>query len=169
MSEPDQNKAQEAGEIARLLSYVLLLLSSTGLLIASRSIPVSRFDVLGAGAFPMIVFALIALVSTGAIISAARSIPKQAYGLFVAQAIGWSRRCYLVFISLAAFSVYLITIPVLGFSIASFLFLFGLQTILMPCSIKTVSIAFMIALIFSFGLNWLFAEVFTVFLPRGVL
>jgi len=26
-----------------------------------------------------------------------------------------------------------------------------------------------VAVVFSFGLNWLFAEVFTVFLPRGVL
>lgn len=169
MSDPADMKAKEAGEVARLLSYVLLLLTSAGLLIVSRSIPASRFDALGAGAFPMIVFALIVLVSTGAIIGAARNIPRPAYGRFVAQTIAWSRRCYLVFISLGAFSVYLLAIPAVGFSIASFVFLFGLQLVLMPRSVKSVSIAVVIALVFSFGLNWLFAEVFTVFLPRGTL
>lgn len=167
MSDAPDMKTQEAGEIARLLSYVLLFLGSIGLLIAARSIPASRFESLGAGAFPTIVFGLIAVVSAGAIFGAVRDIPKAAYGQFVNQSVAWARRCYLVFISLGAFSGYLLAIPVLGFSITSFVFLFCLQLILMPRSAKSVLLALVIAVVFSFGLNWLFAEVFTVFLPKG--
>lgn len=167
MSDAPNMKTQEAGEIARLLSYVILFLASVGLLIAARSIPASRFETLGAGAFPTIVFGLIALVSAGAIFGAVRDIPKTAYGQFVSEAVAWARRCYLVIISLAAFSAYLLAIPVLGFSIASFIFLFCLQLILMPRSAKSILLALVIAAVFSFGLNWLFADVFTVFLPKG--
>ena len=63
----------------------------------------------------------------------------------------------------------LIAIPVLGFSLASFLFIFGLEVVLMPRRPVAIAVALVVALVFSFGLNWLFAEVFNVFLPRGVL
>jgi len=167
MSDAPNMKTQEASEIARLLSYVALFVGSIGLMIAAQTIPASRFEALGAGAFPTIVFALIALVSAGAILGAVRVIPKTAYAEFTAAAVAWARRCYLVFVSLGAFTVYLLAIPVLGFSIASFIFLFGLQLVLMPRTAKSIALAVAVAVVFSFGLNWLFAEAFTVFLPKG--
>jgi len=169
MSDTPNMKSQEASEIARLLSYLVLFFGALGLLIAARAIPASRFEALGAGAFPQIVFGLIVLVSGGAIIGALRGIPKAAYGSFADQSIAWVRRCYLVFVCLGAFTLYLLAIPVLGFSIASFIFLLCLQLILMPRSAKTMAVALIVAAVFSFGLNWLFAEVFTVFLPKGAL
>ncbi|EEB83313.1 hypothetical protein RGAI101_461 [Roseobacter sp. GAI101] len=42
-----------------------------------------------------------------------------------------------------------------------------MQLILMPRSAKSILLALVIAAVFSFGLNWLFADVFTVFLPKG--
>lgn len=164
----DKEQAKEAGEIARLLSYALILLASAGLFWAATGIPTSRFERLGAGAFPQIVFAAIALVSVIAIVDALRKIPAGAYGRFAAQTAAWVRRCYLVFICLGALTLYLLVIPLLGFSITSLIFLFVLQVILMPRTRRSILIAAIVALIFSFGLNWLFAEVFTVFLPRGV-
>ena len=171
MSETELEKmhAKEAGEIARLLSYVLILLASVGLFVAATGIPTSRFERLGAGAFPQIVFGAIALVAMVAIVDALKKIPASAYGRFGAQTAAWACRRYLVFISLAALTLYLLAIPLLGFSIASLVFLFGLQVILMPRSPKSLLIAAVVAVVFSFGLNWLFAEVFTVFLPRGTL
>ena len=100
---------------------------------------------------------------------ALRQIPRHAYGDFAAQAVAWAKRCYLVFVCLGALTAYLLVIPVLGFSIASLIFLFVLQVILMPRTPKSIVLAAVVAVVFSFGLNWLFAEVFTVFLPRGVL
>ncbi len=165
----DKEQAQEAGEIARLLSYVVILLASVGLFLAATGIPTSRFGQLGAGAFPQIVFAAIALVAVMAIVDALRKIPGSAYGRFAAETVLWARRRYLVFICLGALTVDLLAIPLLGFSIASLVFLFVLQVILMPRTRRSILIAAIVALTFSFGLNWLFAEVFTVFLPRGVL
>jgi uncharacterized membrane protein YraQ (UPF0718 family) len=72
-------------------------------------------------------------------------------------------------VCLGALTAYLLAIPLLGFSIASLIFLLGLQVILMPRTVKSIVIATIIALVFSYGLNWLFAEVFNVFLPRGVI
>ena len=163
---PDE--AKEAGEIARLLSYIVLLLASFGLFFVASGIPTSRFEKLGSGAFPQIVFAAIAFVAVIAIIDALRKIPRQAYGRFAVQTRGWVRGRYLVFIILGALALYVLAIPIIGFSIASFVFVFAVQVILMPRRTKSVVIAFVIALIFSVGINWLFAEVFTVFLPRGV-
>jgi len=163
----DQKQLLEGGEIARLLSYVVLLVASVGLFLAAGSIPASRFERLGAGAFPQLVFAAIAIVCVIAIADALRRIPLSAYGRFAAQTAGWARRHYLVFISLAALTAYLLAIPLVGFPIASLVFLFGLQLVLMPRRPASILIAAAVALVFSFGLNWLFAEVFAVFLPRG--
>ncbi|RMC30200.1 tripartite tricarboxylate transporter TctB family protein [Paracoccus alkanivorans] len=165
----DEKLAREAGEIARLLSYVLILIAAVGLFFTAAGIPTSRFERLGAGAFPKIVFAGIALVAAIAIIDALRKIPSGAYGRFTAQTVAWAKQRYLVFVTLAALAGYLILIPLLGFSIASFMFILGLELVLMPRRPATLVIAMIVAAIFSFGLNWLFAEVFTVFLPRGVL
>lgn len=162
-------RAQQAGDIARLLSYVLLLLASAALFVAARQIPVSRFERLGAGAFPTLVFGAIVFMSLLAIIDAARKIPRAAYADFAHQTRRWVRQRYLVFIVLAALGLYLVLIPLLGFSWASLLFVFGVQLILMPPSPKRLLLAMVIALLFSFGINALFAEVFNVFLPRGVL
>ncbi|MCD9149329.1 tripartite tricarboxylate transporter TctB family protein [Pseudophaeobacter flagellatus] len=164
----DKQQAGEAGEIARLLSYVLTLLASAGLFVSANAIPISRFEQLGAGAFPKIVFAGIALVALIAIVEALRKIPAGAYGRFARQTLAWAGRRYLVFVTLGALAVYLVLIPVLGFSIASFLFILGLELVLMPRRAATLLVAVIVAAVFSFGLNWLFAEGFTVFLPRGV-
>jgi hypothetical protein len=159
----------EAGEIARLLSYLVLLLASIGLFLSANAIAESRFEKLGAGAFPKIVFVGLAIVSGIAIIDSVRKIPGTAYGRFMTQTAAWVRRRYLVFVCLGALTAYLLAIPLLGFSIASLIFLLGLQVILMPRTVKSIVIATIIALVFSYGLNWLFAEVFNVFLPRGVI
>ncbi|WP_417599840.1 tripartite tricarboxylate transporter TctB family protein [Pararhodobacter oceanensis] len=169
MSDGASHKArrQEAGDIARLLSYLAILLASIGLLLSAMAIPASRFERLGAGAFPKIVFAGLILMAAIATIDALRKLPRAAYGRFLSDAVSWVRRRYLVFVSLAALGLYIAVMPKIGFSIASFLFIFGLELLLMPRRMTTIAIGLIVALVFSFGLNWLFAEVFNVFLPRG--
>lgn len=168
MSEASGDDLKEAGEIARLLSYIIFLLASFVLFFIAARIPTSRFETLGSGAFPQIVFAAIGFLAVIAIVDSLRKIPIYAYGRFAATTIDWVRRRYLVFVTFSALALYIIAIPLIGFSIASFVFVFVVQMILMSRSVKSTVIAFFIALVFSFGLNWLFAEVFTVFLPRGV-
>ena len=67
------------------------------------------------------------------------------------------------------FAVYLGVMPWTGFSLASFVFLLIAQLMIAGVSRRTVMQSIIAALIFSVGLNLLFAEVFNVFLPRGVL
>lgn len=168
MSHSTHDKVLEAGEIARLLSYFIILIASVGLFFAADNIPTSRFETLGAGAFPQIVCAAIGLLTIFAIVDSLRKISYLGYGRFYTEVKAWMHRRYLVFITLGALALYILVIPIIGFSIASMIFIFTVQVILMPRTTKSIAIAFITALVFSFGLNWLFAEVFTVFLPRGV-
>ncbi|MFO8126242.1 tripartite tricarboxylate transporter TctB family protein [Yoonia sp.] len=163
----DMIKGGEAGEVARLLSYIALLAVSAGLFLEARTIPTSRFEVLGAGAFPMLVHGVLILLLLSAIAGSIRMLPAEAYGRFVSQIGQWARARRLVFVVFGCLGVYLFTMPAIGYPIATFGFLLVLQITFAPKTRKAIAIAISLALIFSFGLNWLFAEVFNVFLPRG--
>jgi len=165
--ETDALNRKEAGEIARLLSYVVLLAVSTTLFLEATVIPTSRFEVLGAGAFPMLANGVLMLLLAGSIIGAIRRIPRPAYGAFAGAVAHWVRTRRLVFVVFACLGAYLIAMPMIGYPIATFVFLVVLQLSLAPRTPKTIALTLGLALLFSFGLNWLFAEVFNVFLPRG--
>lgn len=163
----DQDRKGESGEIARLLSYVALFAVSAGLFIEARAIPTSRFEVLGAGAFPMLVHVALMLLLASSILGSVRKLPAGAFGRFSDQAVAWARARRLVFAVFACLVLYVLAMPVTGYPIATFIFLIVLQLILAPKTRKAFAIALVLAVILSFGLNWLFAEVFNVFLPRG--
>jgi hypothetical protein len=78
-------------------------------------------------------------------------------------------RYRLVVAVLAFFVAYVAAMPQLGFSLASLVFLFATQLVLGPKTPRAIAVMAVVALVFSFGLNWLFAEAFNVFLPRGRL
>lgn len=158
---------EEPGEIARLLSYVALLAVSGGLFLEATGIPTSRFEVLGAGAFPMLVHGVLIVLLLGAIFGSLRRIPAAAYGRFGAQVTDWARARRLVFVLFVCLGLYLAGIPVIGYPVATLVFLGVLQITLAPKTKAAFAIALVLAVVFSFGLNWLFAEVFNVFLPRG--
>lgn len=159
----------EAGEIARFLSYIFLLAASAALFVSAGQIPSSMFETLGAGAFPRFVFAAIFLVALVAAVDSQRKIPRQAWGRLSSEVRQFVKVRYLVVTCFAVFVAYLLLLPVVGFSVASFAFVFSMQVILMPRNPVTLVIAALVALTFSFGLNALFADVFNVFLPRGEL
>lgn len=167
MSGPTITTQQEPGEVARLLSYVALLSVSAGLFLEARTIPTSRFEVLGAGAFPMLVHGVLISLLLIAITGSIRAIPGDAYGRVAAGITDWAWARRLVFAVFACLAIYLWFMPIIGYPIATFGFLAVLQITLAPKTRKAVAIALVLSLIFSFGLNWLFAEVFNVFLPRG--
>ncbi|TLP60307.1 tripartite tricarboxylate transporter TctB family protein [Parasedimentitalea maritima] len=167
MNNADENHSLEAGEIARFLSYIAILAASVALYLSAEHIPSSRFEVLGAAAFPRFVFAAIFLIAVIAIVDSLRKIPGHAWGRFGSEVQHWLKTRYLVIVCFVVFAAYLLLVPILGFSIASFAFVFGLQLILMPRKPLTLLVAVLVALAFSFGLNAMFAEFFNVFLPRG--
>ncbi|MBY6201735.1 tripartite tricarboxylate transporter TctB family protein [Maritalea mobilis] len=159
--------SQEAGEIARLLSYVALLAVSAGLFLEARAMPTSRFEVLGAGAFPMLVHGCLSLLLVASIIASLRKIPVGAYAAFASATAQWVREKRLVVFLFVCLAVYVTSMPVIGYPVATLLFLLVLQITLAPKTRMAIATALILSLVFSFGLNWLFAEVFNVFLPRG--
>jgi len=146
---PALSPKQEAGEFARLLSYVALLAVSAGLFLEAQTIPTSRFEVLGAGAFPMLVHVVLILLLLSAIIGSLRTIPTDAYRRFAAQATEWAQARRLVFVLFACLAIYLLAMPVIGYPIATFVFLAVFQITLAPKTRKAVGIALGLALIFS--------------------
>lgn len=158
---------EEAGEVARLISYAAILAVSIFLFFDARGLPTSRWEVLGAGAFPQLVFGLLSALSGLAIVGSLRKLSIAGASGFAAAAAGWLRRRYLVPVIAACFGGYLLAIPQVGFSVATFVFLLATQLVLAPRRWTSFLLALVVALLFSFGLNALFAEVFNVFLPRG--
>ena len=163
----DLTGREGAGDIARLLSYVLLLALSGGLFLEAWSIPTSRFEVLGAGAFPMLVHGTLILLLLTAIVGSLRKIPAEAYGRFAGEFGHWVRTRRLVLALFACLGVYLAVMPMIGYPLATLVFLLVLQLLFAPKTRRAVALAVILSLVFSFGLNWLLAEVFNVFLPRG--
>lgn len=163
---PDMRNS-ESGEIARLLSYVALLAASVGLFLEARAIPTSRFEALGAGAFPMLVNGALSLLLVGAIIGSVRSIPAAAYPRFARAVSLWVGERRLVLFMFLCLLAYMAALPVVGYSITTLVFLLVMLLSFSPRTKTAIALSVGLALLFSYGLNWLFAEMFNVFLPRG--
>jgi hypothetical protein len=157
-----------SGEIARLLSYIVLLATSGGLFWEATAIPTSRFEVLGAGAFPMLVHGCLIVLLVSAITSSLRRLPASAYAQFAGDFQAWLKARQLVFVLFVCLGLYLAMMPVIGYSIATFVFLAVLQFWFAPKTKSVAATVLVLAIVFSVGLDWLFDEVFNVFLPRGV-
>ncbi|SFP41573.1 tripartite tricarboxylate transporter TctB family protein [Tranquillimonas alkanivorans] len=161
------DRKTESGEIARLLSYAVLLAVSVGLFWEASTIPTSRFEVLGAGAFPMLVHGVLILLLLSAIIGSLRQLPRHAYARFASDFGDWAKARRLVFVLFLCLGLYLSALPIVGYPAATFVFLAVLQLWFAPKTKTAAIIVLFLAIVFSLGLNWLFAEVFNVFLPRG--
>jgi len=166
-SAPSRSVAEEA---ARLASYLLLIAVSGGLYIVAGDLPASRWEPLGAGAFPRLVLGTLAFFCAIAAIDSARKLAtRRRWAQPGAGVRAWLARHRLVLALFAGFGVYLAIIAELGFSLASFLFLLFAQVLLAPRRWQAWLTALVIAFVFSWGVNLLFAEDFEVFLPRGRL
>ncbi|MBV18014.1 tripartite tricarboxylate transporter TctB family protein [Thalassospira sp. GB04J01] len=167
----DASAASRArAEFARLISYIVFGLGSVYLSVRASALPTSRWEPLGAGSFPKLVFAVLAVLC---LISAVRTVidlrkTGHLSGLGAALA-EWLKVRRFAFALFGLLVIYLGVLPYAGFSLATFMFLLITQLMIAGISKKTVIQSLIAALIFSVGLNLLFAEVFNVFLPRGVL
>ncbi|MBJ3778790.1 tripartite tricarboxylate transporter TctB family protein [Acuticoccus mangrovi] len=173
-SGPAPSDAAPAGEVAaeraRLVSYVVLFAAAAGLYVVSLSLPTSRWEPLGAGSFPRLVMVALGALSLVAALGSVRKLRRlgaaPAANPLVAAFFARHRVVVAVF---AAFAVYLALLRPLGFAVATFLFLLAAQLLIARWSWRGLALAIVVAAVFSFGLNFLFATVFMVFLPRGIL
>ena len=157
-------------EFARLISYIVFGLGSVYLSLRAGELPTSRWEPLGAGSFPQLVFAVLAVLCLITAVRAIIDIRKAGRldGLLEGLC-GWLKVRRFSFALFGLLVVYLGVLPIAGFSLATFVFLLITQLMIAGISKKTVIQSVIAALIFSVGLNLLFAEVFNVFLPRGML
>lgn len=147
----------------RMISYALLIAVSILLFIEAGNLPASKWEPLGASAFPKIVLGLLAGLSILAAyfdylkyrVLNQKKVNKGLYN---------QRLVIYLFILLIC---YLGATPFLGFRIATFIFLVCAQLLLGPKNVKTYVIIFMVSLLFSFGIYELFAQAFDIYLPRS--
>jgi hypothetical protein len=140
----------------------------TVLFLQAGDLPSSMWEPLGSGSFPRLVLAALVLINLAIILKEARafaSLTPAEKGL-----VGrWIWRHRLAFGVLALFATYIFAVPLLGFALASLVFLLASQWLLGARSIKAIGIGVVVALVFSFGVDTLFRDVFVISLPRGLL
>lgn len=158
-----------------LLQFALnaVMLAGFGFLFwQAGMLPESRWEPLGAGAFPRVVLGVLMLLNLITLIqSAPRAYAELGYGPARLAGVAWRTMVEFrtVFTVLAAFGVFLLLIRPLGFMIAAFLFAFGVQMLLGPRTVRNLVISAIIAAVVAAGLQIFFAQVLYVFLPRGPL
>lgn len=134
------------------------------------TLPASRWEPLGAGSFPRLVFAalvlLTALDAAGGVrrLRAGPGVDRRALGRLARR---WLIERRLVIALFALFALYLAAIAPLGFPLATLGFMLAAGALLAPRTARAWAIAALLAVVFSYGLNALFAGVFDVFLPRA--
>lgn len=154
------------GRLGQLLSYAVILALAVWLFWEAGDLPASRWEPLGAGTFPRLVLGALGLLAATAFVRELRLWRRE--GGAVRVALGPALMRYrLVVAVLGSFLIYVALLPQLGFSLASLVFLLATQLLLGPKTPRAIAVMVIVALVFSFGLNWLFAEAFNVFLPRG--
>ncbi|WP_349371868.1 tripartite tricarboxylate transporter TctB family protein [Salinarimonas sp.] len=181
---PDRNEGGVATpalatEVARLVSYLAIVAVAAVLFVDAGALPSSRWEPLGAGAFPRLVMGLLVVLGLIAAVDGVvriarerrrRAASGEATASFGATVGGFLVRRRLVIGAFAAFGVYLGVLRTLGFEIATFLFLVVVMALVAPREkrgAKGLALMVVVALVFSFGLDFLFDRVFNVFLPRG--
>lgn len=159
---------RRARALAHLVLNGALAALFTTLFMRAGALPSSMWEPLGAGSFPRLVLAVLIVINLGIMAQEwrhFRGASSAAPGLIKR----WLWRHRLAFGVLALFALYILGVPILGFSLASLAFLILGQLALGVRRPRSLAIAAVIAVTFSFGLDWLFRDVFIISLPRGLL
>lgn len=156
--------ASPRGDLGRLIAYLVLLVGSIGFLILALALPASRWEPLGAGAFPAITLGVLIVLCLTGLLQEARG------GIGRSQAFGAALRAHgLVIFTFLSFVLCVLALPFFGFGVSTFVFLLVVQISLAPKTWRARTVAVVVAAVFSFGLVWFFEELFEVFLPRASL
>lgn len=165
VTEADNSRANAWAQVTlnALLAALFIFL-----FIRAEDLPSSMWEPLGSGSFPRLVLGVLVLLNLGLVVQELRrglGSPRLPQGLYR----NWLWRHRLALGLLGLFAIYTLAVPTLGFRLASFIFLILAQVLLGARRLRGLTIAIIIALLFSFGIEMLFRDVFTIGLPRGVL
>jgi len=163
-----ETTAGQANARAHIVLNAALAMLFIGLFAQSASLPSSMWEPLGAGSFPRLVLGALIVINLAIIVQEAKRYPQLAApprGLVR----DWLWRHRLAMGVLALFALFSLAVPMLGFPLAALAFLLLVQILLGARRPRSLIIALVIAGVFSFGLDWLFRDVFVISLPRGPL
>ncbi|WP_280562940.1 tripartite tricarboxylate transporter TctB family protein [Chromohalobacter sp. 48-RD10] len=161
--DPDTRRANALAHLVLNGSLVVLF---AALFVHAGALPSSMWEPLGSGSFPRLVLAVLIVINLGIMVQEwrhYRDAPRATPGLIRR----WLWRHRLAFGVLSLFALYIVGVPALGFRLTSLLFLILVQLTLGVRRPRSLAIAAVIAVTFSFGIDWLFRDVFIISLPRG--
>ncbi|WP_081694711.1 tripartite tricarboxylate transporter TctB family protein [Halomonas huangheensis] len=165
---PQRREMNRGEPLAHLILNGCLALLFTALFLQAGNLPSSMWEPLGSGSFPRLVLAILVVINLAIMVKELRrfrALPAGKPGM-VSE---WIKRHRLAFGVLALLAVYILCVPWLGFALASLGFVLAGQWLLGARTPRSLAIALVIALCFSFGIDLLFREVFVISLPRGLL
>jgi hypothetical protein len=157
---------RRANAHAHLVLNGALVALFAALFVRAGALPSSMWEPLGAGSFPRLILGVLMLINLSIMVQEWRR-----YRAKTAATPGlvrrWLWRHRLALGMLALFALYIVGVPLLGFRLASLSFLVLAQLALGVRRPRSLAIAAVIAVTFSFGIDWLFRDIFIISLPRG--
>ncbi|SJZ70930.1 tripartite tricarboxylate transporter TctB family protein [Selenihalanaerobacter shriftii] len=151
------------GEI--LIGIILLILSSVVYLQAD-AFPVSKYAVLGPGAFPKLIAIFMGVLSLLLILSKIKDVFNKESSFNFTTVLN---RYKYPFFTLMFFLIYIKLMRYIGFRISTFSFIIATQWMLGPNKMKKLPIMLVIAIILSLGSYYFFQSYLTVVFPTGIL
>jgi hypothetical protein len=147
------------------IAGLVFLILSLGMLVLTRGLPESPMVPVGPAFYPRIVLGLMAGLSLLLVVFDWRAGRRgRPAGAKAAGAANYR----LVVVTFATFIVYIVLLPLLGFRIATFLFVGGLQAVLEPPrSARRWALVLAIAVVTTAVTYFAFEHYLSVLLPRG--
>jgi hypothetical protein len=137
------------------------LIASLVMLGIAQGLPTPALVPIGPGFYPRIIFGVTALLSALLLLTGLRSGPRAA---------GKPTSYRLVLLTFAIFIGYLFAMPLVGYRLATFVFVGTLQPVLEPPrSARRWALVMVIALVTALGSFYVFEGYLSVLLPRGRL
>jgi ABC-type xylose transport system permease subunit len=151
------------------IAGLICLALSIGLLVLTRGLPQSAFVPLGPEFYPRIVLVVMAVLSAMLVASDLwRQRTQRAAVAVAAEPAPEERNYRLVSMTFAVFTGYVILLPLVGYRVATFLFMVALQAVIDPPRSARLWVVVMISALASSAVTYVvFDNYLSVLLPRG--
>lgn len=148
---------------------LICLALSIGMLVLTRGLPKSSFVPIGPDFYPRIVLIIMAVLSALLVaFDLWRQLPKKAAAAAVEEPAAEKRNYRLVAITFAVFGGYVVLLPLMGYRVATFIFMTALQAVFeAPHSLRRWAIVLVSALATTVLTYFVFEHYLSVLLPRG--
>lgn len=151
------------------IAGLICLALSIGLLVLTRGLPQSSFVPVGPDFYPRIVLVIMAVLSVMLIASDLwRQRPQRAAAAAGAEPAPEKRNYRLVGVTFAVFAGYVVLLPLVGYRLATFLFMVALQAVIDPPRGARRWVVVLVSALASSAVTYIVFDTYlSVLLPRG--